>query len=272
MAFSITQFENNTTNSLVALDNNFTTFGALVPIPCSISGTNTLTLTQNAVGLVPTPTIQGYSTNMLFTGIAAGNNTGPVQASVGSAGVLNVYNDTPSGPQLLTGGEIIGTNAISLRYDVALNSGAGGFHLASSTASTIGPIAPSQVTTPLLQASVAQIGSLRVNGNSTLTNLLSGNSPTLTFTATPGWSSQDQTFSVTAALASALPAIGDFVQVNPPSLGASGIDFRGFVSGVGSISSLASAATINIRLLNAASASLASNSGVYRYLATRTTP
>ena len=55
MAYSITQFENNLVNSLVALDNNFTTFGALVPIPCSISGTNTLTLTQNAVGLVPTP-------------------------------------------------------------------------------------------------------------------------------------------------------------------------------------------------------------------------
>src|ERR1700678_4004000 len=103
MAYSITQFENNLSNSLVGLDNNFTTFGALVPIPCGISGTNTLTLTQNAVGLVPTPTIQGYSTDMLFTGIAAGNNTGPVQASVGSAGVLNVYKDSAAGPVLLTG-------------------------------------------------------------------------------------------------------------------------------------------------------------------------
>ena len=105
-----------------------------------------------------------------------------------------------------------------------------------------------------------------------MTNLLSGNSPTLTFTATPGWSSQDVTFSLTAALASALPALGDFVQVNPPSLGAAGIDYRGFVLGVGSISSVASAATINIRLLNAASASLASNSGIYRYVAPKFTP
>jgi hypothetical protein len=257
MAYSITQFQNNTTNQLSALDNNFTTFGALVPIPCGIAGTNTLVLTQSATGLVPTPTIQGYSTDMLFSGIAASTNTGPVTATVGSTGALNVYKDTAAGPVALTGNEIVAGNAISLRYDAALNSGAGGFHLTSSTATAGAAISPSSV---------------QVNGNSTLTNLLSGNSPTLTFTATPGWSSQDQSFSVTAALASALPAVGDFVLVNPPSLGAAGIDYRGYVSGVGSISSVASAATINIRLLNAASASLASNSGIYRYAAIRSVP
>lgn len=263
MAFSITQFQNNTTNQLSALDNNFTTFGALVPIPCGISGTNTLVLTQSAAGLVPTPTIQGYSTNMLFSGIAVSSNTGATTAAVGSLGVLNVYKDTASGPALLSGGEIVVNNAISLRYDAALNSGAGGFHLTSSTATMGAAISPSSV---------------QVNGNSTLTNLLSGNSPTLTFTATPGWSSQDQLFSVTAALTAigTLPAVGDFVQVNPPSLGAAGIDFRGFVAGAGSLSlssvSVVSCSTINIRLLNAASASLASNSGIYRYLAMRTVP
>jgi len=262
MAYSITQFENNVSNSLVALDNNFTTFGALVPIPCGISGTNTLTLTQSAVGLVPTPPIQAYSTGMLFIGIAAGNNSGPVQAQVGSLGLLNVYKDTAAGPVLLVGNEIVANNAISLRYDAALNTGVGGFHLTSSTTVTNTTISPAAV----------QTGALQLNGNSSLTNLLSGNSPPLTFTATPGWSSQDQAFSVTAALASALPAIGDFVLVNPPSIGASGVDFRGFVSGVGSISSVASAATISIRLLNTASASLASNSGIYRYVAIRSVP
>ena len=45
MGYSITQFEGSTTASAVALDANFTTFGALVPIPCGIAGTNTLTLT-----------------------------------------------------------------------------------------------------------------------------------------------------------------------------------------------------------------------------------
>jgi hypothetical protein len=256
MAYSITQFENNLSNSLVALDQNFTTFGALVPIPCGISGTNTLTLTQNATGLVPTQTIQGYSTNMIFTGIASGTNNGPVQAQVGSLGLLNVYKDTLTGPQLLVGNEIIQFNAISLRYDPALNSGAGGFHLTSSTETVLTPIAPSAV---------------QINNGATITNLLSGNSPTLTFTATPGWSSQDQPFTLTG-LPPAIPLVGDFVAVVPPSLAATGIGYAGFVSSVGSLSSLLSVATVMVRLINSASASLASNSGVYRYKAERVVP
>lgn len=265
MAYSITQFEHNTTNSLVALDVNFSTVSAQAPIPCTIAGTNALTLTQNSVGLVPSVAITSYSQGMVFSGVATGTNNGPVTATVGGAGVLNVYKDTSSGPVALTGtgNEIVIGNAISLRYDSALNGGIGGFHLVSSTATSGSAISPTSV---------------QINGNSTLTNLLSGNSPTLTFTATPGWSSQDQTFSITAALtpAGVLPAIGDFMMVNPPSLGAIGVDFRGYVTGAGSLSlsstSIVSCSTINIRLLNAASASLASNSGVYRYAAIRSVP
>lgn len=257
MAYSITQFQNSAgPDQLSALDNNFTTLGALVPIPCGIAGTNTLVLTQSTAGQVPTPTIQGYSTNMLFSGIAASTNTGATTATVGSTGVLNVYKDSSSGPVLLSGGEIVAGNAISLRYDAALNTGAGGFHLTSSTATTGAAINPSSV---------------QVNGNSTLTNLLSG-TVGLTFTATPGWSSQDQSFSVTAALASALPALGDFMQIVAPALPAVGVDFSAIVTNTGSLSSLLSAATVAVRLQNAASASLASNSGSYRWLAMRTVP
>lgn len=264
MSYSITQFENSPGPlELSALDNNFVTLGAADTIACGIAGTNTLTLTQNAAGLVPSQTIAAYTNYMLFTGVASATNTGAVTATVGAVGALNVYKDTLAGPALLTGNEIIINNAISLRYDSTLNSGAGGFHLTSSTANVGTPISPSSV---------------QVNGNATLTNLLSGNTPTLTFTATPGWSSQDQAFSVTAALGNAgiLPAIGDFVLVNPPSLGAAGIDFRGYIAGAGSLSlssvSVVSCTTINIRLTNAASASLASNSGIYRYAAIRTVP
>jgi hypothetical protein len=265
MAYSLTQFENNTQNSLVALDNNTITLSAQAPIPCTIAGTNTLTLTQNGAGVVPSATISAYTTDMAFAGIATGTNTGPTTATVGSVGTIPVFKDTPAGPVQLTGNEIVLGNAITLLYDAALNAGNGGFHLISSTA----------ITSTAITAT-----SVQVNGNSTLTNLLSGNSPTLTFTATPGWSSQDQTFSVTAALASALPATGDFMLVNPPSLGATGIDYRGYVTATGVFSvSLASAsfsnvsvATLNVRLLNAASASLASNSGIYRYAAIRSVP
>jgi hypothetical protein len=261
MVFSLTQFQNSAgPDQLSALDNNVVTLSAAAPISCGIAGTNTLTLTPNAAGLVPSSTLAAYTQNQLFTGVAASTNTGPVTAMVGAIGAINVYKDTASGPALLTGQEIIALTAISLRYDSALNSDAGGFHLFSSTAISNSAISP--------------------GANSSLTNLLSGTSPSLSFTATPGWSSQDQTFSVTAALASALPALGDFVMVNPPSLGAAGIDYRGYISGTGVFSvSLGSAsfsnvsvATVNIRLTNAASASLAANSGAYRYVAQRYTP
>jgi hypothetical protein len=257
MAYSITQFENSTTASAVALDNNFTTFGALVPIPCGVAGTNALVLTQSPAGMVPTPAIAAYTNNMLFTGIAAGTNTTDTTATVGAVGALHVYKDSAAGPVLLTGGEIVQNNAFSLRYDATLNGNAGGFHLTSSTAAAATAISPSSV---------------QINGNSTLTNLLSGNTPTITFTAAPGWSSQDQAFSVTAALASALPAVGDFMLINPPSLPNAGISYAGYVSTVASLSSVASVATIQIRQINSASASLASNSGVYRYAAIRTVP
>jgi hypothetical protein len=250
MAYSITQFENNATNALQALDNNFTTFGALVPIPCSVAGTNTLTLTQNAAGFVPTPTIAAYTNGMLFTGIAAATNNSVVTAQVGTAPALNVYKDTLSGPSALVAEEITAGNAFSLRYDSALNSGAGGFHLMATTDGTFSPANPS---------------SLQINGNTgVMTSMLSG-TVALTFTATPGWSSQDQTF--TLAGPAVIPAVGDFVQINPPSLSAAGVAFSGMVTAAS-----ASLATIAVRLQNAASASLASNSGVYRYRTVRMTP
>ena len=243
MSYSITQFENNTQNLLQALDNNFVTMSAAAPIPCSVSGTNTLTLTQNAAGMVPSSALTLYSTNQVYSGIAVQTNTGPVTATVGSIGFLNVYKDTASGPTLLTGGEIVALNAISFRYDPALNSGAGGFHLTSSTAEASAPI----------------------------TSLLSGNTPTLTFTAAPGWGSQDQTFTLTG-LPPAIPLPGDFVQVAGPSLAAAGISYVGYVNSVGSLTSLLSVTTLSVRLINSTSASLASNSGVYRYAAIRTVP
>ncbi len=255
MAYSLTQFENNLTNSLVALDNNTLTLSAAAPIPCTVSGTNALTLTQNGAGVVPSSTISAYTTNMAFSGIAAASNTSAVTAQVGSVGILNVYKDTSTGPQLLVGGEIVIGNAFTLQFDASLNSGAGGFHLVSSTAIT--------------NTSV-KFGAVQIN-QATLTNLLSGNSPTLTFTATPGWSSQDQLFTLSGQ-GTAIPAVGDFVQVNPPSLGATGVSYMGMVTAVGSVSSVSSVASVNIRLINAASASLASNSGIYRYLAMRAVP
>jgi hypothetical protein len=255
MAFSLTLFQNNATNQLSAMDNNFATVSAQAPIPCSVTGTNSLALTQNSAGLVPSSVITAFLQNMLFTGVASATNTGNVVASVSGVGPLEVYKDSPSGPALLTGNEIIAKNAFSLLYDAALNSGAGGFHLIASTAVTQTAIAPSSV---------------QINNNSIITNLLSG-TVSLLFTATPGWSSQDQTFTLTG-LPPQVPAPGDLVQINPPSLPNAGVAMWGMVTALGSLSSVASVATVNVRLVNSASASLASNSGIYRWSAMRVTP
>lgn len=257
MAFSLTQFQNATgTAPLSALDNNFTTISAAAPISCSISGTNALTLTPNAIGLVPSSTLSAYTQNTLFSGVAASTNTGTATATVGSLGALSIYKDSLSGPVVLSGNEIVALNAISLRYDSALNSGAGGFHLTSSTANSNTASNPS---------------SLQIGSGGTLTNLLSGNSPTLTFTVTPGWSSNDVTFTLTG-LPPSIPAPGDFFDINPPSLAAAGVSYWAMCTAIGSLSSVASVATVNVRLVNAASASLASNSGIYRWKAERTIP
>jgi hypothetical protein len=256
MGFSLTQFESSAGPlALASIDGNTAALSAAAPVSCTIAGTNTLALTPNSTGLVPSVALSGYTQNMVFSGIAQSGNTGAATAAVGALPALDVYKDTPSGPVALTGGEIIALCAISFRYDSALNSGAGGFHLVSGTAGSSNAIAPQSV---------------QINGGSTLTNLLSG-TVALTFTATPGLSSQDQTFTLTG-LPPAVPAPGDFVAVNPPSLPNAGVAFWGMCTALGSLSSVASVATINVRLMNLASASLASNSGIYRWKAERTVP
>lgn len=122
---SWTTFGNLTAPTLPELDANFGYLFDCCAIPCGVSGTNTLTLTP------PTnaPSLTAYQPGLLFTGIAAGTNTGAVTATVAALGALHVYLDTIAGPITLIGGEIKAGNAIVLAYDATLNGGAGGFHL-----------------------------------------------------------------------------------------------------------------------------------------------
>lgn len=110
---------------LADLDTNFAALGALAVIPCTITGTNALTLAPAA----NTPTVGSYQNYQAYAGIAAVTNTGSTTAAVGSLATLNVYKDSTTGPVALAGGEIVAQNYIALVYDSALNSGNGGFHL-----------------------------------------------------------------------------------------------------------------------------------------------
>src|SRR5215472_9128325 len=84
------------------LDGNFAILTTRAPFDCTVSGTNTLTLTPT----VGTTGLGVFAFGTQFSAIAAASNTGAVTASVvGFAGSFPVYKDLLSGPAVLTGGE-----------------------------------------------------------------------------------------------------------------------------------------------------------------------
>ena len=98
MAWPVT-FAALSTVPLSDLDTMFNAAGALTVIPCSVTGTNALSLTP----LADTPTIGGYFNYQLFSGVCAGANTGAATAAAGGLGALNIYKDIGSGPVALFG-------------------------------------------------------------------------------------------------------------------------------------------------------------------------
>lgn len=123
-------FANQPLPQMVELDQNFAAVGALGIVPCTVTGTNALTLTPNAL----TPTIGAYANYLAFSGVAVNANTGATTAQIGGLPILNVYIDGAGGPVQATTGSIIAGNYLRLTYDSALNSGAGGFHLVTGAA------------------------------------------------------------------------------------------------------------------------------------------
>lgn len=140
MAWPVT-FAALSTVPLSDLDTMFNAAGALTVIPCSVTGTNALSLTP----LADTPTIGGYFNYQLFSGVCAGANTGAATAAVGGLGALNIYKDVGSGPAVLSGGELQTGNAFILMFDSAV--GAGGYHLFTQPLATPLPLASGSTVT-----------------------------------------------------------------------------------------------------------------------------
>lgn len=131
-----TTFAALTTATGQQLDNNFSALGALTPIPCSVSGTNAITM----ITALNTPSVPSYANYAVFSGVAAATNTGGTTVAVNSLSALTVYKDTVAGPVALSGGEIVAGNVLYLIYDSALNTGAGGFHLNSQPTNFVYPV------------------------------------------------------------------------------------------------------------------------------------
>ena len=236
-------FANNTNPTGPELDLNFAALGAIAPIPCAVVGTNALVLTPAA----NTPTIGAYNQNHTYCGVASSNNSAATTAQVGSLPALPVYKDTIAGPIALTGLEIITNNAIYLTYDVALNSGNGGFHLQSGTTllsggSFSGPITAPAIAIPSSASSVTSILSAAVS---------------LSFASlTPGANS-DHSVTISGV------SVGDVVAVGLPASVAIGVGYMGFVS-------IASVAVL--RAFNYGPSTVTPTAGSYRLTAIRSVP
>ncbi len=215
-------FANETTPQMVELDENFNAVGTCTPIPCTVSGTNALTLTPFA----NTPDNSTLVTGMQFTGIAAATNTVGMTAAVAGNSPLIVYKDTPQGPKAMAVNELIIGCAFTLTYDLALTSGAGGFHL-----STGGSVLAGQTIT---------VKELIIQGSSTLEKLLLVQR-TVTFTVIPANSTQDQNTTISGLLTT------DQTILDTPSL-ASGLVATTFIPADG---------TCTIRYANVTAASIA---------------
>lgn len=226
---AITLFAAVTSATGQQLDDNLLAVSNQAPIPCTVSGTNDLTLTQEA----NTYTVAAYGNNMQLSGVAAGSNSTAMTARLGSLPALNVYKDSGSGPIALTGGELIIGNAFTLFYDPTLNTGAGGWHLFSSTG----------LSTTAINPSTIQLGSGQVLNRY------------LTRTASVSFSVFDPFSSQQSIIALAGVGVNDAVQVGPPSMANSMLSFYGFVPASGSVT---------LRAVNAGSVSVTLAAGLFR--------
>jgi hypothetical protein len=159
-----TTFAALTNPTLPELDANFNILSGLTSIPCTVAGTNTLTLTN----IANSGSIAAYANYMRFSGIAANNNTGATTAKFGSLAALSVYKDTPAGPVALAGNEIVVNNEFTLIYDLALNGGVGGFHLKTGGSELVGQTI---TTGNLVVTGQGSLASLVVTGPVSLASL-----------------------------------------------------------------------------------------------------
>lgn len=240
-AASITLFSSNTAPTGPQLDNNFLAYAVFTTIPCSVAGTNALTLTQNS----NTPTLTQLTNYIQFSAVALNTNTGAVTITHPSFGTLNAYKDSPVGPVALSGDEIVQDCAFTMRYNSALDGGSGGYHIYSNTGYAGGTITGN--------TTIAAGATLSVAGPASLTSLLVGASATpllriisglatVTYSVTSANAVQSQTFALAGA------QVNDSVSLGMGTDVPSGVGFAGFVSGAG---------TITARLLNPSTVTIA---------------
>ncbi|MDE2097089.1 MAG: hypothetical protein KGL39_07575 [Patescibacteria group bacterium] len=243
------------------LDGNMSLLVGMADVPVTISGTNTLALTEMVSGL----TVSAYSDFISFFGTAVSNNSGATTAGYGALGQLPVYKDGPSGPEALVGGEIKTNNIVQLTYDSSLNSGNGGFHLQIDPTVALAaylPLAGGTLTGPLIGTSIsaATVTSPLLGVPSTasqVTSILSG-AAAVTFSSIVPGGYNEQPLTITGV------SVGDVVALGLPSPTSVGIVYDGYVS----VTDI-----VMIRAQNITSGStITPTTGTYRATAIRSSP
>ena len=124
-------FANVTELDTPQFDDNFAAVGALGVIPCTASGTNTITLTPGA----NTPTVAAYTSNAPeFSFEAASTSTGAITLQVLGLGLKNVYKN--NGATAAGANDFIAGSTYKVSYNSALNSAAGGWVILNQGASS----------------------------------------------------------------------------------------------------------------------------------------
>ncbi len=107
-------------------DAMFTQVAAMVQIPCTATGTNSITLAP--IGNAPSSTnLSAYGNFNLFSFLAAGTSSSSVTAQFGSLANIPVYR--ADGTTQATSGDLVSGRPYGLMYASSLNSGGGGFYL-----------------------------------------------------------------------------------------------------------------------------------------------
>ena len=115
-------------------DQSLSDMGSLGIIPCTAAGTNAITLTP--IVSVFAPNVVLPNSLQLFSFLATATSTGAVTIQIGSSGALKFY---PDGVTQAGAGGVQSGLLYVVMYNLALNSGAGGFQspIASGSSATV---------------------------------------------------------------------------------------------------------------------------------------
>lgn len=156
------QFASLLNPTLPNLDADFAAVAPATVLPCTATGTNSITLTPVAATL----TVSAYTDKDRYSFNAPATTTGSVTLQVQALGALGVYfND---GVTQLGSGDLTAAQYCDVAYQASLNSGGGGFVLVNGAG-----VASAGSWTPALAGSVVggtqtyttQVGRYIRNGN-----------------------------------------------------------------------------------------------------------